>query len=69
MGLIDVALLLFVAVAVLLVMVGDALGRVVVAAVAALARAPWRGGQWIRRHAGHETPAAGRTAAGMNGHP
>jgi hypothetical protein len=58
MGLIDVALLLFVAVAVLLVMVGDALGRVVVAGVAALARAPWHAGQWIRRHAGHETPAA-----------
>ncbi len=48
MGLIDVAMLLLVAVAVLLVMVGDALSRVVVAAVAGLARAPRRAGQLIR---------------------
>ena len=46
-GLIDVTLLLLVAVVAVLVMVFDALGKVLVAAVGALARAPWRGGQLI----------------------
>ncbi|HEV3365211.1 MAG TPA: hypothetical protein VG795_13910 [Acidimicrobiia bacterium] len=57
MGLIDVALLLFVAVVALLVTVGHALGRVLVAAVGALARAPWRGGQLIRSRVRDETSA------------
>jgi hypothetical protein len=54
MGLIGAAVLVFVAVAVLIVMLGEALGRVVVAAVASLARAPWRGGQLIRDRATSE---------------
>jgi len=43
MGLISIALLLFIAVVALLVTVLDALGRVLVAALGAIARAPWRG--------------------------
>ena len=55
--LIGLALLLFVAVVAVLVLVADALGRVLVAAVAAIARAPWRGGQLIRSRARDETSA------------
>lgn len=45
--LIGIALLLFVAIAAVLVLFFDALTKVLVGAVAALARAPWRGGQII----------------------
>lgn len=55
--LIGTALLLFVAVVALLVTVFDALGRVLVAAVAAIARAPWRGGQSIRSRVHDDTPS------------
>ena len=48
MALIEVTLLLFVAVAALLVLIFDALGRVLMGAVAAIVRAPWRGGQLLR---------------------
>jgi hypothetical protein len=48
MSLIGVVLLLFLAFVALLVTIFDALGRVVVAAVGAIARAPWHGGQLIR---------------------
>lgn len=43
MDLIGIALLLFVAVVALLVTVLDALGQLLVAAVVAIVRAPWRG--------------------------
>ena len=45
--LIGVFVLLFVAFVALLVLFFDALSRVLVGAVAALVRAPWRGGQLI----------------------
>ena len=48
MDLFGVAVLLFIAVAAVLVMFFDALGKILLGAVAALARAPWRGGQVIR---------------------
>ena len=48
MGLLGLSVLLFVAFVALLVTVFDALGSVVVAVVAAILRAPWRGGQIIR---------------------
>lgn len=48
MDLIGIAVLLFVAVVTLLVTVLDALGQVLVAAVAAIVRTPWRGGQLVR---------------------
>jgi hypothetical protein len=57
MDLIGVALLLVVAVVAVLVMFFDALGRVLVGAVAALARAPWRGGQVIRNRVRDRTSA------------
>jgi hypothetical protein len=57
MSLIGAAVVLFVAVVALLVTVGDALGRVLVAAVGALVRAPWRGGQLIRSRVRDETSA------------
>ena len=50
--LIGIALLLFVAFVAVLVLFFDALSKVLLGAVAALARAPWRGGQmlltWVR---------------------
>ena len=52
--LIGVLVLLFVAFVALLVLFFDALSRVLVGAVAALARAPWRGGQWIRDRLRHK---------------
>ena len=55
--LIGMAFLLFVAVVALLVTVFNALGRVLVAAVGAIARAPWRGGQVIRGRVHDESPA------------
>jgi len=55
--LIGMALLLFVAIVALLVTVFNALGRVLVAAIGAIARAPWRGGQVIRSRAHDESPA------------
>ena len=57
MGLIDVALVLFFAVAVLLVMVGDALARVLVAAARTLGRVPGRARRLIRSGPRHETMA------------
>jgi len=57
MGLIGIALLLFIAVVALLVTVLDALSRVLVAALGAIARAPWRDRQWIRSRVHHETSA------------
>jgi hypothetical protein len=56
-GLIGVALLLFVAVVALLVSVFDALGRVLVGAVGAIARVPWRSGQTVRSRVHDETSA------------
>ena len=50
-------LLLFVAFVALLVTVFDALSRVLVAAVGAIARAPWRGGQFIRSRVDDKTSA------------
>jgi hypothetical protein len=55
MGLIGVGLLLFVAVVALLVTVFHALGHVLVAAVGAIARVPWRGGQLVRSRVHDET--------------
>ena len=52
MDLIGVALLLFVAVVAVLVMFFDALGRVLVAALGAVARAPWRAVSYRRGRAG-----------------
>lgn len=60
--LIGVVVLLFIAVVALIVLFFDALSRVLVGAVAALARAPWRGGQ-VRRQAdggGGDRPEWGR---------
>jgi len=57
MDLIGIALLLFVAFVAVLVMFFDALGRVLVGAVTALARAPWRGGQVIRSRLRDRTTA------------
>lgn len=57
MDLFGTAVLLFVAVVALLVTVFDALGCVLVAAVAAIARAPWRGGQLIRSRVHEEISA------------
>jgi hypothetical protein len=57
MDLIGVVVLLFVAVVALLVLFFDLLSRVLVGAVAALARAPWRGGQVIRNRLRHKTSA------------
>ena len=60
MDLIGVALLLFVAAVALLVMFLDALGRVLVSAVAAIARAPWHCGQLIRSRVRDQTSASRR---------
>ncbi len=57
MDLIGVVVLLFVAIVALLVLFFDALSRVLVGAVAALARVPWRGGQAIRSRLRHRTSA------------
>jgi hypothetical protein len=57
MSLIGIAFLLFVAVVALWVTFFDALGRVLVAAVGAIARAPWRGGQFMR-HRVHDQGSA-----------
>lgn len=57
MDLIGIVVLLFVAVVAVLVMFFDALSRVLVGAVAALARAPWRGGQLIRSRVRDRTSA------------
>ena len=63
--LIGVVVLLFVAFVALLVLFFDALSRVLVGAVAALARAPWRGGQLILNRLRHKT-SAGSNAGGKS---
>lgn len=60
MDLIGVALLLFVAAVALVVIFFDALGRVLVGAVAAIARAPWPGGQLIRSRVRDQASASRR---------
>ena len=57
MDLMGVVVLLFVAIVALLVLFFDALSRVLVGMVAALARAPWRGGQAIRSRLRDRTSA------------
>lgn len=49
LGLIEVIVPLCVAVGALLVLLFDALGRVLMGAVVAIARAPWRGGRELIR--------------------
>ena len=66
--LIGIALLLFVAVVAILVLFFDALTKVLVGAVTALARAPWRGGQMIASRVRDKTgdfpqPTAKRTVS------
>jgi hypothetical protein len=58
MDLIEVTLLLCVAVVALLVLLFDALGRVLMGAVAAIARAPWRGGRHLIRSRVHDETSA-----------
>ena len=75
MDLIGVAVLLVVAVVGMLVLFFDALGRVLVGAVAALARAPWRAltrrrgaaGRPVKREAGEE-PAGAESVSPRLGH-
>ena len=62
MGLINVVLILIVAIAALMVLIFDALSRVLVAAVGAVAQAPWRVVRSIER--AHENrPVTIRPAA------
>ncbi|MEW6476743.1 MAG: hypothetical protein AB1679_31190 [Actinomycetota bacterium] len=70
MDLIGLALLLYVAVAALLVTVAHALGRVLVAAVGAIARPPWRAGRKLiragftrRPRLDHDVPGQAAAAA------